>query len=340
MAAAGRRPPGPSAVPAVPDRGRHPGARPAAAGRVRHAPAARRRELEFGRAGRTARVGLGPAGSGGWPVVFAGPLGAAGHPLLRPPDPTAALRCPGARRSPGQPGDRATCPGRFASAVHRAVKRGGYVLVPRVRGGRRAAADDAAGSDGRPEIPRLPVLLDSPAGPPRSPSTTGPCRGLARLRLDGLGGVRLPEPRRTALGERSHVARGRTLDHRRRAGDGGRGPGAADISPPCCRTAQQCRPAGGTLRVREPARRCWRPRQAAQDPRALRAGPGRGDRVGRHRRVRRPAQAEAWATARTAAGNGLVVESEPEPSHALANSLHAERGWCAVVPDDGERVLL
>jgi hypothetical protein len=39
----------------------------------------------------------------------------------------------------------------------------------------------------------------------------------------------------------------------------------------------------------------------------------------------------------TRAAQLFVVE--PEPGRALAKALHAEGGWCAVVPSDGERVL-
>jgi metallo-beta-lactamase family protein len=35
-----------------------------------------------------------------------------------------------------------------------------------------------------------------------------------------------------------------------------------------------------------------------------------------------------------------VVHGEPGPSRALADRIRSELGWCAVVPRDGERVLL
>lgn len=85
-------------------------------------------EFEFGRAGGRLGAAWVRIRAGGRSVVFAGPLGAAEHALLRPPDPrprsdALVLAAP----SPSGDGHLA---GRFAAAVHRAVNRGGSVLVP------------------------------------------------------------------------------------------------------------------------------------------------------------------------------------------------------------------
>jgi len=47
-----------------------------------------------------------------------------------------------------------------------------------------------------------------------------------------------------------------------------------------------------------------------------------------------------WALAGSRPDTTYIVEGEQEPSQTLAKVLHAEGGWCAVVPQDGERVLL
>ncbi|MGW5746465.1 hypothetical protein [Amycolatopsis sp. NPDC003861] len=52
-----------------------------------------------------------------------------------------------------------------------------------------------------------------------------------------------------------------------------------------------------------------------------------------------PEEVLAWATATPAPETAFVAEGEPDPAHALAKALHAEADWCAVVPQEGERVL-
>ncbi|HWD05326.1 MAG TPA: MBL fold metallo-hydrolase RNA specificity domain-containing protein, partial [Amycolatopsis sp.] len=52
-----------------------------------------------------------------------------------------------------------------------------------------------------------------------------------------------------------------------------------------------------------------------------------------------PEEVLAWATATPPPETAFVVEGEAAASHAFAKALHAEAGWCAVVPEDGERVL-
>jgi metallo-beta-lactamase family protein len=47
-----------------------------------------------------------------------------------------------------------------------------------------------------------------------------------------------------------------------------------------------------------------------------------------------------WATAAAAPSTCYVVHGEPRSSRALAGRLHAQAGWTAVVPRDGERVLI
>ena len=48
----------------------------------------------------------------------------------------------------------------------------------------------------------------------------------------------------------------------------------------------------------------------------------------------------AWATAAPAPSTCYVIHGEPSSSHALADRLHNDAGWTAVVPQQGERVRL
>jgi metallo-beta-lactamase family protein len=48
----------------------------------------------------------------------------------------------------------------------------------------------------------------------------------------------------------------------------------------------------------------------------------------------------AWATSGPAPATTYVVHGEPESAATLADRLETERGWTAVVPKDGERVLV
>lgn len=48
----------------------------------------------------------------------------------------------------------------------------------------------------------------------------------------------------------------------------------------------------------------------------------------------------AWATSGPAPATTYVVHGEPESAETLAERLETEHGWTAVVPRDGERVLV
>jgi metallo-beta-lactamase family protein len=48
----------------------------------------------------------------------------------------------------------------------------------------------------------------------------------------------------------------------------------------------------------------------------------------------------AWATSGPEPSATYLVHGEPEASAALAERLSVEHGWCAVVPHDGEHVLV
>lgn len=48
----------------------------------------------------------------------------------------------------------------------------------------------------------------------------------------------------------------------------------------------------------------------------------------------------AWATSGPQPATTYMVHGEPEGSTALAERLETEHGWTAVIPHDGERVLV
>ncbi|MFI5589494.1 MBL fold metallo-hydrolase [Amycolatopsis sp. NPDC051758] len=285
-------------------------------------------ELEFGRVGG----GLGAAWvrihAGGRSVVFAGPLGAAGHPLLCPPDPRPRSDVL-VLAAPQQPGDR-HLPGRFAAAVHRAVRRGGSVVVPAAAGGAELLLTMVRDLMDAQEIPRLPVLLDSPAG---SAGIEVHHRAVTErwheLRRDGRvsepGGLSGPVPDRPSIivAGLETADSGRVLRHLAALlPDQRNGVVLLGDPPPGTRAAQL---ADGGRHLKIHGR--YVPVRAE-----VTALGGTGEFAG-------PAEVLAWATATPAPETAFVVEGEPEPSHALAKALHAEAGWCAVVPEEGERVL-
>ncbi|MGW5746464.1 MBL fold metallo-hydrolase [Amycolatopsis sp. NPDC003861] len=114
-------------------------------------------EFEFGRAGGRLGAAWVRVRAGGRSVVFAGPLGAADHPLLRPPDPRPRSDVL-VLAAPGPPAD-GHLPGRFAAAVHRAARRGGSVVVPVPVGGGVEWLRALTG-----QLLPLPVVLDGDLG--------------------------------------------------------------------------------------------------------------------------------------------------------------------------------
>ncbi|HEX7304703.1 MBL fold metallo-hydrolase RNA specificity domain-containing protein [Lentzea sp.] len=48
----------------------------------------------------------------------------------------------------------------------------------------------------------------------------------------------------------------------------------------------------------------------------------------------------AWATSGPAPATTYVVHGEPDSAGVLAERLGTEHGWTAVVPEEGERVLV
>ncbi|WIY00421.1 MBL fold metallo-hydrolase [Amycolatopsis mongoliensis] len=285
-------------------------------------------EFEFGRAGGRLGAAWVRIRAGGRSVVFAGPLGAAEHPRLRPPDPrprSDAL----VLAAPPPPGDGHLA-GRFAAAVRRAVNRGGHVLVPAAAAGGEGLLTMLAELAAAGEIPATPVVLDSPAGL----SAVEVHQRAEREHWHELhrgGRVRVPAELVEQVPDRPSIIvagletadSGRVLPHL-----------AALLPDPRTGVALLGRPAPGT-----------RAAQLASGARQLkihgRYVPVRAEvtALGSTGEFAGPAEVLEWAIATPPPETAFVVEGEPEPSHALAKALHAEAGWCAVVPEDGERVL-
>ncbi|WP_206797062.1 MBL fold metallo-hydrolase [Amycolatopsis sp. MtRt-6] len=285
-------------------------------------------KLEFGRAGGRLGAAWVRIRAAGRSVVFAGPLGAAGHPLLCPPDPRPHSDVL-VLAAPQPPGD-SHLPGRFAAAVHRAVRRGGSVVVPAATVGAELLLTMVRDLMDAQEIPPLPILLDSPEG---LAGVETHRRALAErwseLRQDGRVGVpdrlveQVPDRPSIIVAGLETADSGRVLGH------------LARLLPD---------PRNGVLLLGHPEPGT-RTAQLADGVRQLKIHghyvPVRAEvtALGTTGAFAGPAEALAWATATPAPEAAFVVEVEPEPAHAFARALHAEAGWCAVVPEDGERVL-
>ena len=285
-------------------------------------------ELEFGRAGGRLGAAWVRIRAGGRSVVFAGPLGAAGHPLLRRPDPRPRSDVL-VLAAPQEPGDR-HLPGRFAAAVHRAVRRGGSVVVPAAAVGTELLLTMVRDLMDAQEIPRLPVLLDSPAGLAGiDVHRLAMAERWPELRRDGR--VAVPDRPAGQVTDRPSIIvagletadSGRVLRHL-----------AAALPDPRNGVVLLGHPAPGTraAQLADGARHLKIRGRYVPVRAEVTALGGTGEFAG-------PAEVLAWATATPAPEAAFVVGGEPEPSHALAKALHAEAGWCAVVPEEGERVL-
>ncbi|VVJ21750.1 Uncharacterised protein [Amycolatopsis camponoti] len=285
-------------------------------------------EFEFGRAGGQLGAAWVRIRADGRSVVFAGPLGAAEHALLCPPDPrprSDAL----VLAAPSPPGDGHLA-GRFAAAVHRAVKRGGNVLVPASAVGGEELLTMLEELMAAGEIPKLPVVLDSPAGL----SAVEVHRRAERerrheLHRGGRAGVpaglveQVPDRPSIVVAGLATADSGRVLRH------------LAELLPD---------PRNGVLLLGTPVPGT-RAAQLASGTRQLkihgRYVPVRAEvtALGSTGEFAGPAEVLAWATATPPPETAFVVEGEKAASHAFAKALHAEAGWCVVVPEDGERVL-
>ncbi|GAB3147603.1 MBL fold metallo-hydrolase [Amycolatopsis stemonae] len=283
-------------------------------------------EVEFGRAGGRLGAAWVRVRAGGRSVVFAGPLGAAGHSLLRAPDPRP--RCDAlVLAAPRPPGD-GHLPGRLAAAIHRAVRRGGSVVVPTSVTGSGELLTLLRKLMDAHEVPRLPVVLDTPADRAaldvhrRAEAERWP-----ELRRDAHAAIpeaaQVPDGPSVVLAGFATADSGRVLRH------------LEALLPD---------PRNGVVLLGHawPGTRAARLAEGARQLKIHgRYVPVRAEvtALGETGGFAGPAEVLAWVTATPAPETAFVVEGEPEPSHAFARELHAAAGWCAVVPESGERVL-
>ncbi|MBE1495683.1 metallo-beta-lactamase family protein [Amycolatopsis lexingtonensis] len=283
-------------------------------------------EFEFGRAGGRLGAAWVRIRAEGRSVVLAGPLGADDHPLLRAPDPRPRSDVL-VLTAPHPPGDGHLA-GRFAAAVHRAFRRGGSVVVlASAAGGTELVLTMVRNLVDAGEIPPSPVLLDGGAGLEvfrRAVAEQWPeLRRDRRFEEPGSLVAEVPDRPSIIVPGPEPADVGRVLRH------------LETLLPD---------PRNGVILLGHPA----------PGTRAARLGAGaRHVKIhGRYHPVRAevtalgstgefadPAELLAWATASPAPETAFVVDGPARPSHALAKALHAEAGWCAVVPEDGERVL-
>lgn len=278
-------------------------------------------------------------------VVVSGDLGRQHHPLLRPPQPRP--RCDtlliestyGDRRHP-----TSNALGELASCIRRTAQRGGSVLVPAFAVDRTEVLLSALSTLlARGEIPALPIAVDSPMA-------------LASLRVyrDALD-HRWPELRSeltaSAL-EPPGLVEVRTADESMRWND--------PPSPAIIISASGMATGGRVLhhlRHMLPNRRHTvaiigfaaegtRARELLDGARQVKIHgqyvPVRADVVSFDAFSAHADRDElaAWATATDAPRACYVVHGERHAADALARDLHRRADWTAVVPTEGERVVV
>lgn len=267
-------------------------------------------------------------------IVFSGDLGSSTHPLLNPPDPMPAADTVVIESAYGDEVHGPRHADEIAEPMRRAFARGGSVLIP------------AFAIDRTPvllmtlrelthtgDLPRVPVYVDSP---------------MAREAL---------EVYRRAVREGARDIRTRV-----RANVFDAGQPRLGTERPCVIIAGSGMATGGRV--------VHHLQEMAPDERNLILLPGYQVRGTRGRSLLDgatslkmyggyvPVRAEvvgietfsahadaddlmAWLrTAPTPPQTCYVVHGEPEASRALAHRIHTELGWCAVVPQHAERVLI
>lgn len=306
-------------------------------------------ELEFGRAGHIlgsawARLRL---GSPDRTLVVSGDLGRPAHGVLRAPQPrpdcdTLLLESTYGNRDRHDK-DAADV---LAGAIRRTVARGGSVLIPAFAVDRtEVVLLELARLVRSGAIPDLPVLVDSPMA-------LASLRVYRRAVAEGWAEVRPELSGQTDPFDPGHLAELRTVEQSMTAN--------RPRQPSIIITASGMATGGRVLRHLEhllPDRRNTVAIVgfAAAGTRARQLATGAREVKIHGRYV--PARAEvvvldafsahadadelvAWAATGTAPQTTYVVHGEPAASAALAQRLRTEHDWNAVVPRDGERVLI
>ncbi|MGW6442689.1 MBL fold metallo-hydrolase RNA specificity domain-containing protein [Lentzea sp. NPDC055074] len=304
-------------------------------------------DLEFGRAGHILGSAWAHLTFGDRSAVVSGDLGRPAHRVLLPPQPRPACdtllieSTYGDRRH-----DDAAATALFANTIRRTAARGGSVLIPAFAVDRtEVILVELAKLVSAGEIPDLPVLVDSPMA-------------LASLRVY-----------RQAVAKRWAEIRPELLD-----GDDAFDPGRLAELHTATQSMQANNPrtpsiiisasgmaTGGrvlhhlksmlpdsrhTIVVVGYAAAGTRARQLASGAREIKIH-GRYVPVKAEVRVLDAFSAHAdadelltWAATGPAPGTAYVVHGEPAGAETLAQRLESEHGWIAVVPRDGEQVLV
>ena len=280
-------------------------------------------------------------------VAFSGDLGRPGHPLLRPPAPPPPVGTLVVESTYGDRRHPTPDPQVLASAVRRTVARGGSLLVPAFAVDRtELVLLELLRLTDLGEIPRVPIYVDSPMAlaaldvyrrAVRRPSaqlrgdTVTPLDALDRLDLhavpDATQSRRLNNPPYPSIivSASGMASGGRVVHHL-----------THQVSDPRNSVVLTGYQAEGT-----------RGRQLLEGARHLKM-------YGRYVPVRAEvvqvpdfsvhADADelvAWvSSAEKPPHTVYVVHGEPHAGAALARRLEAELGLCAIVPREGERVLV
>ena len=304
-------------------------------------------ELEFGSAGHILGSAWAHLGLSGRDVVVSGDLGRPAHRVLSPPRPrpdcdALLLESTYGDRVHDDEGAVAL----FAETVRRTIGRGGSVLIPAFAVDRtEVVLVELARLVREGAIPDVPVLVDSPmAMASLRVYRRAVAAGWPEIRPDLLGAADPFDP--------GHLAELHTAQQSMTANDP-RTPsivvsasGMATGGRVLHHLAHMLPQERHTVVVVGYAAAGTRARGLAEGAREVKIH-------GRYVPVRAEvvvidafsAHADAdelvaWATAGPPPAATYLVHGEPEGAAALAGRLSAEHGWTAVVPSDGERVLL
>jgi metallo-beta-lactamase family protein len=305
-------------------------------------------DLEFGRAGHILGSAWAHLDLGGRSAVVSGDLGRQRHRVLLPPQPRPECD---ALLVESTYGDRAHDDGRAAAlltdTIRRTAARGGSVLIPAFAVDRtEVVLIELARLMRAGTIPELPVFVDSPMA-------------LASLRVYRQAIAKAwpeirPELLHTAedpfdpgrLAELHTATQSMNVNNPRQPSIVISASGMATGGRVLHHLKQMLPDPRHTVLVVGYAAAGTRARQLATGAREIKIH-------GRYVPVKAEVQvldafsahadAEellAWATSGPEPGTTYVVHGEPEASTALVDRLATEHGWNAVVPRDGERVLI
>ncbi|HEX6345932.1 MBL fold metallo-hydrolase [Umezawaea sp.] len=304
-------------------------------------------ELELGRGGHILGSAWAHLGLSGRDVVVSGDLGRPVHRVLRPPQPRPACDALLLESTyEDRTHDDAAAATLFADTIRRTIGRGGSVLIPAFAVDRtEVILVELARLVREGDIPDVPVLVDSPMA-------------LASLRVYRRAvDAAWPEVRPELVGaadpfDPGHLAELHTAQQSMTANE--------PRTPSIVISASGMATGGRVLHhlervLPEEKHTVLVVGYAAAGTRARRLVDGAREIKIHGRYV--PVRAEVvvidafsahavadelvdWATAGPPPTTTYLVHGEPAGATALAYRLSAKHGWTAVVPEDGERVLL